>query len=51
MKAKSNTHTSFFQDLLDKYIYYVVINKNHRQSYKDYFKAEMNQSIGNLSQA
>ncbi len=50
MKAKSNTHISFFQSLFDKYIYYVVINKNHRQSFKDYFKTEMTQTLDNLYQ-
>jgi hypothetical protein len=32
MKANSTKSTSFIQVLLDKYIYYVVINKTYKQS-------------------
>ncbi len=33
MKANSTKSTSFIQVLLDKYIYYVVINKTYKQSF------------------
>jgi hypothetical protein len=32
MNAKPVKSSSFIQVLLDKYIYYVVINKTHKQS-------------------
>jgi hypothetical protein len=33
MKAKLENSSSFIQVLLDKYIYYIVINKSYKQSF------------------
>jgi hypothetical protein len=51
MEAKSTTRSSFFQSFLDKYIYYVVINKSYRQSFEEYSKREMSGNMVNLYQA
>jgi len=51
MKTKSTSQPSFFQVLLDKYIYYVVINKNHRQLAKSHYNREVTNPVGNLYHA
>ncbi|MGM5469573.1 hypothetical protein ACS386_04800 [Flavobacteriaceae bacterium LMO-SS05] len=40
MNTKSKKPSSFVQILLDKYIYYVVINKTHKQSVAKQFGKE-----------
>lgn len=38
MNSEAIKSSSFIQGLIDKYIYYVVINKSHKQYITDQFK-------------
>ncbi len=50
MNVKSKKRSSFVQILLDKYIYFVVINKTHKQSVvKQFAKEEIGQVNLNLA--
>lgn len=39
MNSKATKSSSFIQVLIDKYIYYVVINKNHKQYISEQFRS------------